>query len=131
MPRGGSRQGTPGKGYANRTDLTSSYDQGKNTAAAGGRTAPPPAQPSEGPPEPQGGSPILPDQIPGLMDPTQFPEEPITAGLMSGPGPGPSRDNRLEETRSLQRWLPLLSLYLDEPDTPDSVRALFRYIRGT
>lgn len=121
MPRGGKRQGTPGKGYANRTDMISSYDQGMNTAASGGMVAP---QAPPGPP------PITPDDIPGLDAPTMYPDEPITAGLSVGPGPGPMRDNRMTETQELRRYLPLLELYIDRPDTPDSVRSVFRYIKG-
>ena len=119
--RGGPRQGTPGKGYSNRTDMISNYDQGAASPAAGGIEAPP----VQGPP------PITPDDIPGIDAPTQRPDEPITAGLSIGPGPGPQRDNRMVETQALKQYLPLLELYLDRPDTPDSVRSLFRYIRGS
>jgi len=119
MPRGrgGERQGTPGKGYSNRTDLMDNYDEAKPTAATGGMEM---AQPSM----------AGPDDSPNLGDPTMYPEEPITAGLPMGAGPGPQRDTRMEETQNLRRYLPLLEIYLDQPDTPDSVRALFRYIRG-
>lgn len=118
--RGGARQGTPGKGYSNRTDLLTDRDQTKNTAAAGGMEAP--AQPI---------APFLPDDIPSLDTPTERPGEPITAGLPIGAGPGPQMDTRLQETRNLQRYLPMLEPYVSRPDTPDSVRALFRYIRGS
>lgn len=120
MPRkrGGQRQGTPGKGYANRTDLLSQYDQSKNTAAAGGMQ---PRPVTTGP---------LPDEIPSLSTPTQYPDEPISAGLPSGPGPGPNRDTRREETQKLKMYLPMIEPYLTRPDTPDSVRSLFMYIRG-
>lgn len=128
MPRGGARKGTPGKGYSNRTDLMTAPDMGKMTAASGGMEAPAPAGPpaQSGPPMP----PVTPDDSPMLGDPTQYPKEPITAGLPIGAGPGPQRDRRLEETAKLQRYLPLISPYLDRPETPDSVRMLFRYIRG-
>jgi hypothetical protein len=120
MPRGrgGRRQGTPGKGYSNRTDMMGNYDQAAGSAAAGGVQAPPMQM---GP---------SPDDSPGLSDPTMFPDEPITSGLPVGAGPGPQRDTRLDETRQLRRYLPLMELYINRPDTPDSVRALFRYIRG-
>jgi hypothetical protein len=120
MPRGrgGERQGTPGKGYSNRTDLMTNYNNADMSAAGGGVQAP---QQSMGP---------IPEDVPNLFDPTAFPDEPITAGLTQGPGPGPDRDTRQQETQNLRRWLPLLELYLDRPDTPNSVRSLFRYIRG-
>jgi hypothetical protein len=118
MPRGGKRQGTPGKGYSNRTDLMNNYDQQSASPAAGGVEA------TRAPMQ-------TPDDTPGLSDPTQFPDEPITAGLPIGAGPGPQRDTRVQETQELRRFLPLIGLYLDNPDTPDSVRALFRYIKGS
>ena len=115
--RGGARQGTPGKGYANRTDLMDDY--GPGSPATEGIEAPMPAP--VGP---------APEDSPNLSDPTSMPDEPITAGLPIGAGPGPDRDNRAAETKNLQRWLPLIGVYLDQPETPDSVRALFRYIKG-
>lgn len=120
MPRGGKRQGTPGKGYTNRTDLGMNYDQSMNTAATGGMA--PPAM---------NAPPITPDDSPMLSDPTMRPNEPITAGLPMGAGPGPRPDPRLQETQQLKKYLPLISLYLDQPETPDSVRLLYRYIRGS
>ena len=66
-----------------------------------------------------------------LTDPTQRPNEPITAGLPSGPGPGPEAiDPRLAETAQLKKWLPLLEPLLNQPDTPQSTKALVSYIRG-
>jgi hypothetical protein len=125
MPRGGKREGTPGKAYANRTDMGMNYDNAGSSAASGG-VAPPPAAPvSAGPPA------QTPEDSPNLSSPTAYPDEPITAGLPIGAGPGPSRDTRMTETVELKRFLPFLEPYLDRPDTPDSVRALFRYIRGS
>ena len=119
MPRGGKRQGTPGKGYANRTDLMMQPDMQKNTAATGGMEQRVPAP-----------SPVTPEDSPNLSAPTQRPDEPITAGLPIGAGPGPQTDTRLMETQQLKKYLPLIAPYLDRPETPDSVRFLFRYIRG-
>lgn len=122
MPRGGKREGTPGKAYANRTDMGMNYDNAGASAAGGGMT--PPAAGPVGPPAP------TPDDTPNLSAPTAYPDEPVTAGLPIGAGPGPSRDTRMAETVELKRFLPFLEPYLDRPDTPDSVRALFRFIRG-
>lgn len=80
MPRGGKRQGTPGKGYMNRTDLATNYQPG--SAAAGGMQAPVQQQQFI-PPR------IGVDDVPSLMDPTMRPDEPVTAGLNVGAGPGP------------------------------------------
>lgn len=128
MARGGARQGTPGKGYSNRTDLMASTKPPAigqvDTAAAGGMTA----SPQQAPQQPQRPMPS-PDDTPMLTDGTQYPDEPITAGMNMGPGVGAS--NMLaNDTPSMQRYLPLLRPFLDRPDVPDSVRALYRYIRS-
>jgi len=80
MPRGGKRQGTQGKGYSNRTDLATDYAPGGNPAAGG---APVPAM------EQRMMSPAVgADMVPNLGDPTGRPDEPVTAGLPIGAGPG-------------------------------------------
>ena len=130
MPRGGRRRGTPGKGYMNRTDLGVQYqaqDQaGLATPASGGVEAP-----RGEPPRP----PVFADDIPNLTDPTARPGEPISDGLSVGPGRGPeslqNRDPREMETSRLKKWLPLLDPYVDDPETPDSVRAFIRYVRAS
>jgi hypothetical protein len=123
MPRGGKRQGSPGKGYSNRTDLQMNYDNENVSAASGGM-----AEPTPTPMAPSS----YPEDTPMLMDPTQRPDEPVTAGLVSGLGAGSeAMDPRLDETRKLKRWLPIIEPMLDDDDTPMSVRALVRYIKGT
>lgn len=130
MPRGGRRRGTPGKGYTNRTDLGMQYQAqdaaGMATPAAGG-VEPPPQRPQA--------PPIFADDLPNLMDPTARPGEPITDGLPVGPGRGPdalqNRDPRNAETAQLKKWLPLMDQYVDDPETPDSVRAFIRYVRSS
>lgn len=127
MPRGGKRQGTPGKGYANRTDLGLQPDLSKDTAAAGGMTAPKSSAPMN--------LPVYPEDTPNLTDPTNRPNEPLTDGLPVGPGRGPealtNRDPRMADTTALKKWLPLLNPLADNPDVPDSVRTLVRYIRAS
>lgn len=127
MPRGrgGKRQGTPGKGYTNRTDLGMNYDQQAASPAAGGVEAPRRQTPI---------LPVYPEDTPNLLDPTSRPEEPITSGMPMGAGPGleamAGYDPRNRETKDLKKWLPLLDPIADDPETPDSVRTLVRYIRG-
>jgi len=123
LPRGGKRQGTPGKGYSNRTDLQTDYNNAETSAASGGERQPlPQQQPNQ----------MFPEDSPMLLDPTNRPDSPITGGLSSGPGVGPEvMDPRLEETRQLKRWLPIIEPMLNQEDTPNSVRALVRYIKGT
>ncbi len=122
MPRGRKRQGTPGKAYVNRTDMGQDYD---NTAsAAGGGRAPAPQMPTRGP-----------DDSPMLSSPTARPQEPITAGLSTGPGPGPEAlagfDPRVQETQRMkQKWGPYLKPLANDPETPESVKALYRYLMG-
>ena len=72
-----------------------------------------------------------PDDTPNLSTPTEYPDEPVTAGLPIGPGAGPEMDTRLEDTRNMKHYLPILDLYLDRPETPPSVMRLYRYIRGS
>jgi len=130
MARGGARQGTPGKGYSNRTDLGMRPDMSQNTAATGGMPAP---SGGGAGPSPIGQMGRSPDDSPMLSDPTQRPDEPLTAGMATGAGPGPEAlglDPRLEETRRMKKWLPMLEPIINEPDTPDSVKMLFRYMRG-
>lgn len=116
MPRGGKRQGTPGKGYSNRTDLAMNYEPG--SAASGGITAPvqqqqfiPPA--------------IGADQVPSLSDPTMRPDEPVTAGLPMGAGPGvealgPMPPSPVDPVRQAIQAMMLVS------PNPDLVRILNR-----
>jgi hypothetical protein len=77
---------------------------------------------------------VTPDDIPNLSDPSAYPDQPITSGLPMGPGAGPevlqNRDPRIEETKKLQRWMPLLDIIGDDPETPDSVRSFIRYVRS-
>ena len=80
MPRGGNRQGTQGKGYANRTDLATDYAPGGNPAT-GGMEAPKEQKPIMGPI-------VGADQVPNLSDPTMRPNEPVTTGLDIGAGMG-------------------------------------------
>ena len=127
MPRGGKRQGTPGKAYSNRTDMGMNYDMQQDvTPAAGGMEAPTDQQPMLQ---------VYPEDIPNLTDPTARPGEPITDGLPIGPGRGiealVNRDPRMAETRQLKRWLPLLDPIANSPETPDSVRTLVRFIRAS
>lgn len=98
-----------------------------DSTAAGGMTGSPA---TSGPPmAPQGAPMPSPDDTPMLGDPTQYASEPITAGLNVGAGAGPT-DMLKQDTKLMQKYLPILAPYLDQPDVPDSVRALFRYIRS-
>ncbi len=100
-----------------------------NPTASGGMTAAP--APSAAPPQ-QAPAPMpSPDDTPMLTDPTQYPDEPLTAGLPIGPGEGPNRVDQRAERQSLKRYLPLIAPYLNAEDTPDSVKMLYRMIKAS
>ncbi len=99
MPRGGARQGAPGKAYSNRQDMNqpvrvaSGQQYGQRQALEQAQKAVP--LPQQNTPAPPGNQPS-PDmgmaQLPGanpFTRPTERPSEPVTAGLPIGPGPGP------------------------------------------
>lgn len=116
MPRGGRRQGKPGAAYTNRSDLNSGARTQPVRTVPGGtygsvkaqadaqRAVPLPMPPRLAPPA----------AIP-LDAPTQRPDEPLTAGLATGAGPGPeilgpvapvNADPSLEVYQELYRAFP-------------------------
>ena len=117
MARGGRRQGQPGQSYQNRTDLNvdrapmpgSSAD---NVSASGNPPVGPPA--------------LSPDSIPNLEEPTQFPDEPVTAGLPFGPGPGSVSVAPADLSNTL-----ILAALRRNPDNPDLQRIVaYMNMRG-
>lgn len=92
MARGGRRKGTPGQAYPNRTDLAGPAkpmvvpgqgygEQGKQVAAQKALPMGTPTVPKAMP---------TPDDVPSLLGGVSVrPNEPLTAGLPSGAGPGP------------------------------------------
>lgn len=71
---------------------------------------------------------------PGLTDPTNNPNEPVTAGLASGPGPGPSSLNMPDPTQQdVQAWrtyLPTLEYLASMPTSTASTRNFVRRLRS-
>ena len=117
MPRGGKRQGTQGKGYSNRTDLAVDYAASGNPAS-GGMEAPMQQRPIMGPA-------IGADEVPNLGDPTMRANEPVTAGLDIGLGPGseamgPMPPPPMDPIRQV------LQAMLLQGENPDVVRLLNR-----
>jgi hypothetical protein len=92
VPRGGMREGDPGKRYANRKDLQQSglqYGEGKEREQLR-RAAPLPKRPTTPTPPPtREAAPVPPGALAPLTAPTMLPDEPVTAGLPIGPGAGP------------------------------------------
>lgn len=118
MARGGRRKGTPGKSYANRKDLN------VDRAPQPGSSATPPAAPpvAQQPQEPVL-QPISPDSFPNLTDPTNRPDEPLTAGMDVGPGPGANL------AMQVRQWSPLIADALYHyPGDPDLLR-MASYLR--
>ena len=124
---GGARKGTPGKAYSNRTDLNTNYGQSAPGAsvASGGMVAPAPSGPPPGTaplgaPIPPIAAGLTPDQVPALDDPTSRPHEPISHGMVSGPGGGPEVMGNSPGTPAVTM---LRAAYLRNP-TPELRRAL-------
>lgn len=91
MPPGGRRQGTQGTAYRQRTDLASDRQPVRTVASKeyGKRTRQEQAQSVMPLPDVTGIP--KPGSVPSLTAPTSRPDEPVTAGLPIGAGPGPSR----------------------------------------
>lgn len=120
MPRGGKRQGTPGKGYSNRTDLALDPNMAVNTAATGGMTAPPAPQQ---PPAVLPGALVGTDEIPNLSAPTARPGEHVMTGVNYGPGAGSEALGPLPPAPTDPVRQILQALDLNYPN-PDIARAL-------
>ena len=121
MPRGGKRQGTPGVGYSNRTDLAVDYTAG-SPASGGMVTQADLMQPSTPPVQ-------YPEDSPMLLDPTQRPDEPVTAGLENGPLGGPKQAAQTEAQR-FKAWLPLLEERANSGDASPTFVMFVKRLRG-
>lgn len=136
MPRGGARQGKPGKAYPQRTDLSAvkppmmaatgqPYGQAKAQmdAQRAVPVAPPPAQP--------------PVAAKPFVRPTERPQEPVTAGVSLGPGPGPEalpilpREDEVVDAERWRAYLPALEYAATQPGSSQATRNFLRKIRAT
>jgi hypothetical protein len=65
---------------------------------------------------------------------TQRPDEPITAGIAMGEGPGPEalgmNQNQQAESDIIAKYLPALDAMASAPDAPQSFRIFVRSIQG-
>lgn len=119
MPRGGKREGTPGKGYTNRTDLGMDYAPGD--AASGGLVAPSQMAQSQV----QAPMSIGADEVLDLGAPTSRPGEPLMTGTDVGQGAGlsamgPMPPNPQDPVRQAIQAMMLIS------PNPDLARILQR-----
>lgn len=70
-----------------------------------------------------------------LTEPSMMPDEPVTNGIMDGPGAGPDvlgdpNQAQPAEVARLRQWLPLLKPRAGSPEASDSFRTLVRYIEN-
>jgi hypothetical protein len=71
-----------------------------------------------------------------LFEPTQRPDEPVTAGAPFGPGAGPTMNpgtNKLAQSdaQTLSKYLPNLVAMAESPDTPEGFKRFVRHLRNT
>jgi len=129
MPRkspGGVRQGNPNKTYTNRADLNSNKQP---IAAApnqpyGARGAQEAAQSTI--PLPQQGP--APGSFGQLGRPTERPNEPVTAGVPTGPGPN-QLNNQSELAPMLRTPLIVAKALMSRVPSPEIAR-IIRYLEG-
>ncbi len=76
------------------------------------------------------------DVVP-LTAPTRRPDEPVTAGVDAGPGPGSEilglktpTDITLEDLSKLSRYMPLMMEYADSPQSSGTMKAFVKYLRS-
>ena len=80
-----------------------------------------------------GGMAGMPSEVTPLFDPTQRPDEPITAGAPFGEGPGPVEDPFQAQPNNLEivlKYLPAIREAATHEGAPDRFRALARYLQG-
>lgn len=153
MPRGGRRTGTPGRSYAQRTDLqqagkvvplmaATGQQYGKATEQLEAQRAlpvaapPPPATAAPGAVPAASGtaSPAIPPVTVVPLDaPTTRLAEPVTAGVPVGPGPGAEvlglpNENGVQD---LAMWLPMLEFAASQPNATMQMRNFVRRLRGS
>lgn len=72
-----------------------------------------------------------------LTAPTQRPDEPVTAGVDVGPGPGREIlglkspvDNQLKDLSKLSKYMPLMAQFADSPESTGTMKAFVKYLRS-
>lgn len=129
--------GTGGAGQSgNYTGFAYGQNQAVNNQRVEGNQAMASAQAAtpSAPQEPYAG--INLPQLGTLFDPTTRPDEPITAGVDFGPGPGSEAlsksvvaNTRIDENAKIaQQYLPDLALAAKSPNAPDSFKRFVNYL---
>lgn len=151
MARGGRRAGNRGQNYPNRSDLASALPLNAPTGLPYGdrqklisaqRAVPMGPAPSSGamlsgrpgvaagPSAPGGGSPPPQPGAKDFLRPTERPNEPVTAGLALGPGPGPEALGPLAQNGGGSTVGSLLESLAASPNATPEIRALATYSKG-
>ena len=67
-----------------------------------------------------------------LTAPTQFPDEPITAGAPFGPGPGASTISQkaFDDSQNMAKYLPALEAIANDPNSSSVLRGYVMYLKG-
>lgn len=77
-------------------------------------------------------------RITPLNAPTNRPDEPVTAGVDAGPGPGREIlgidkspvDTQTEDLARLAKYMPLMMQFADSPQSSGTMKAFVRYLRS-
>jgi hypothetical protein len=146
MPSGGRRQGTPGRNYPNRRDMRTKQApkaaQGQPYGEAGQQLAAQKQIPLSRTPAPSpqpGGTAALAgmvgggaQSVPPLNAPSTRPNEPLTAGLATGPGPGPEALNLPAQVSEDDQMLAVLRAFHQAYPNTDIARLISEVTtRGT
>lgn len=140
MARGGKRTGTPGKNYANRTDMhqpirvAPGQEYGQTQALENAQRAVPlpQGQAPGGAATPTPPAVAAPPALAGAQDftrATERPDEPVTAGLASGPGPGPEVLSTMSQPQLDEVGQQLRQLYAASPNN-DLLRLIELHDQG-
>ncbi len=72
-----------------------------------------------------------------LNAPTRRPDEPVTAGVDAGPGPGREvlgikspTDAQLEDLARIAKYMPMMMQYADSPQSSGTMKAFVKYLRS-
>lgn len=104
--------------------------QGGATMAQGSMPAGSPVMPSNGMTPPS--APVSPGQgITPLTDPTERPDEPITAGapLGAGPGPTPQPISSPDDVQKILPYLPIIEARANMAESSQTLRNIVQYLK--
>lgn len=72
-----------------------------------------------------------------LTAPTRRPNEPVTAGVDAGPGPGSEIlglkspvDVQLQDLSKIAKYMPLMVQFADSPNSTGTMKAFVKYLRS-